>query len=94
MVQMIYTIIMYAMQIYYYLLFISVLVTWFPDIQRTAVGRILFKLTEPYFGIFRRFIPAVRLGGGYMDFSPIVALIVWRMFVVSGVSWLLVKVLT
>jgi YggT family protein len=93
MAQTIYNIVFYAMQIYYYLLFISVLVTWFPDIQRTFIGRTLYNLTEPYFGIFRRFIPAVRLGGGYMDFSPIVALLVWRLFVVSGVDWLLVKVL-
>ncbi|KEO80933.1 YggT family protein [Tumebacillus flagellatus] len=85
--------IMKVMDIYYYVLFASIILTWIPDIQRTIVGRILYRITEPYLGIFRRFIPAVRLGGGYMDFSPIVALFVWRVFVENGVRWLLLKAL-
>lgn len=87
-VYVIYQIVNYAMSIYYYILFASVLVTWFPDIQRTAIGRFLFKVSDPYFSIFRRFLPALRIGGGYLDLSPIVALLVWRVFVVSGVLYL------
>jgi uncharacterized protein YggT (Ycf19 family) len=86
-------IIVYAMRIYSYLLFASVLVTWFPDIQRTTLGRLLHRITEPYFSVFRRFIPSVRLGGGYIDFSPVVGLLVWDVFVMSGVIYLLNKVL-
>ncbi|PWK04953.1 YggT family protein [Tumebacillus permanentifrigoris] len=86
-------IIVYAMRLYSYLLFASVLVTWFPDIQKSTIGRLLYRITEPYFGIFRRFIPSVRLGGGYMDFSPVVALIVYDLFVQRGVIYLLGKVL-
>jgi len=72
--------------IYYYqfVLIARVLMSWVPDIERTKVGEILYKLTEWYLGLFRRFIPSLPLGGGYLDFSPIVALLAWQ-FVDDGV---------
>lgn len=36
----------------------------------------LATLVEPYLGLFRRIIPAVMVGGGGLDFSPFIALIV------------------
>lgn len=69
---------------YTYVLIARVLMSWVPDVERTSFGRILFKLTEPYLGIFRRFIPPLPLGGGYLDLSPIVGIFAWS-FVQSGV---------
>ncbi|MDB5084315.1 MAG: hypothetical protein JWN30_1201 [Bacilli bacterium] len=62
------------LQVYYWLLIASILMSWAPDVMRTPVGRFLTRVTEPYFGLFRRFIPPVRLGMGAIDLSPVVAL--------------------
>jgi YggT family protein len=90
-----YTIINYvlkAMEIYSWIMIARILMSWVPDVERTSFGRILVKITEPYLGLFRRFIPPLPLGGGYLDFSPIVAIFAWS-FVKAGVanvlSWLL-----
>ena len=33
-------------------------------------------VTDPYLNLFRRFMPAVRFGGGAIDLSPMVAMFV------------------
>ena len=33
-------------------------------------------MTEPYLGVFRRMLPAARVGGIGFDWSPVVALLV------------------
>lgn len=58
-------------QIYEYILIARILMSWVPDMERTSFGQFLYKITEPYLSIFRRFIPPF----GMIDFSPIVALI-------------------
>ncbi|HEU4965533.1 MAG TPA: YggT family protein [Bacilli bacterium] len=68
-----------AMGIYSYIIIARILMSWVPDVERTAFGRILYKITEPYLGIFRRFIPSIPLGGAYLDLSPIVAIIAWNL---------------
>ena len=66
-------IILDVVRFYEVLIFIYVLMSWFPirgifyDIYRT-----LGSLAEPYIGIFRRFIPPM----GGLDFSPFVAILV------------------
>ncbi|MFD2170794.1 YggT family protein [Tumebacillus lipolyticus] len=85
---MVYQIISYvllAMKFYTYVLIARVLMSWVPDVERTSFGRVLYRITEPYLGIFRRFIPPLPLGGGYMDFSPIIAIFAWS-FVIEGVA--------
>jgi YggT family protein len=76
------------MDIYSYLLIARILMSWVPDVERTSIGQILVRITEPYLGIFRRFIPPLPLGGGYIDFSPIVAIFAWT-FVEYGVVYVL-----
>lgn len=56
-------------EIYQWILIIRILMSWVPDIERTAIGQILVRITEPYLGIFRKFIPPF----GMIDVSPIVA---------------------
>lgn len=80
--------IMLLMHYYTYVLIARILMSWVPDVERTSFGQILVKITEPYLGIFRRFIPSIPLGGAYLDLSPIVAIFAWN-FVESGVARLL-----
>lgn len=56
--------------------------SWFPLREGSLVSDIrtvIYRLTEPYVGIFRRLIGPVALGGMYMDFSPLVALVVLQL---------------
>jgi len=61
--------------IYYWLIIIRVLLSWFPTPSNDFVISIyefLYQATEPYLGLFRRFIPTM----GAVDISPIVAILV------------------
>jgi len=64
----------YVFEVYYWLIIISILSSWFPQFQSTKIGGWLHSLVEPYLGFFRRFIPPL----GPIDFSPIIALFVYR----------------
>lgn len=66
-----YTIIIYAFQIYWFMLIIYILMSWVPSARDSSIGQILERVCEPYLGFFRRFIPPI----GMIDISPIVALI-------------------
>lgn len=61
--------------IYYILIIIRVIFSWvgLPS-NRTALAlyRFVYDVTEPYLGLFRRFIPLA----GPIDFSPLVGLLV------------------
>lgn len=80
-----YNIILWVLNIYSYLLIARILMSWVPDIERTALGRVLSRITDPYLYLFRRFIPMLPLGGAYLDLSTIVAYLAWK-FVVYGAS--------
>ena len=59
---------------YYILIIVRIIFSWvgIPS-QRTVlqIFKFVYDVTEPYLGIFRRFIPAA----GGIDFSPIIALL-------------------
>ncbi|NEP04442.1 MAG: YggT family protein, partial [Okeania sp. SIO4D6] len=58
-------------QIYLILMFIRILLSWFPNINwYDPPFSVLSQLTDPYLNIFRSIIPP--LGG--IDFSPIIAI--------------------
>ncbi|AXH98635.1 YggT family protein [Sporosarcina sp. PTS2304] len=59
-----------AVQIYSFLLIIYILMSWFPSTRETKFGQLLGRVTEPYLGFFRKFIPPL----GMIDISPIAAL--------------------
>lgn len=60
------------LQIYLVLLFIRILLSWFPNINwYDPPFSILSQLTDPYLNVFRSVIPP--LGG--IDFSPMLAII-------------------
>ena len=67
-------------QIYVVILFVRALLSWFPyssDSPLNPVRRVVFTLTEPVLGPFRRIIPPV----GMIDLSFIVAFIVFEIIV-------------
>lgn len=82
---MIYDFVSTLFQIYYFMIIIYILMSWFPQARESKIGELLGKATEPYLGIFRKFIPPI---GGMLDISPIIALFALR-FIESGVHYLL-----
>ncbi|HEY9906832.1 MAG TPA: YggT family protein [Thermosynechococcaceae cyanobacterium] len=80
--------------IYTALLFIRILLSWFPNIDwSSAPFSILSQLTDPYLNLFRSIIPP--LGG--LDFSPILALLLLQVLqsaVLPSVAQLLVSTQT
>lgn len=57
--------------IYTLILFVTVLLSWFPIPQDHPAVRVLRAITEPVLAPVRRVLPAM----GGMDFSPLVVLI-------------------
>lgn len=64
--------------IYLILIFVRIVLSWFPidpdGALATALG-LLHLLTEPVLGPLRRVLPAVRLGAVALDLSPFVVII-------------------
>lgn len=59
------------LNIYFVLLIIRILLSWFPNVNwMSPPFSIVSQLTDPYLNIFRSIIPP--LGG--IDFSPIIAI--------------------
>ncbi len=59
----------------YFLIFIRILLSWLPGLNQSAVGHLLYQLTEPILGPVRQMVDRSPIGGGMMlDFSPIIAL--------------------
>jgi len=80
-INLIYTLVMRAINIYLILLIIYILMSWVPSTRETKFGILLGKITEPYLGFFRRFIPPL----GMIDISPIVAIFVLNYLISRGV---------
>jgi len=72
-----------AYNIYFYMIFVYILMSWLPNVRDSFIGELLGKLVEPFLAPFRRFIPPIM---GMIDISPIVALFVLRMAAVGLTS--------
>ena len=72
--------------VYLILIFIRILMSWLPTLPYSrwldVVLTFVRDVTDPYLNLFRRFIPMLRLGGGGIDLSPMVAMVV--LFLVGG----------
>lgn len=77
----------WLLNVYWYFILARILISWFPDVNETAIGRFIIRVTEPYLSPFRRFIPAVRLGSVYLDISVIVAIFAYY-FIENAVLWI------
>ncbi|WP_243423557.1 YggT family protein [Anaerotignum lactatifermentans] len=86
-----------ALDIFFYvleiLIFVRIVFSWVPGMgYRSAIGQLIYNLTEPILGPCRRMLDKSPLGGGMMlDFSPIIALII--MALVSRLLVSLVNIL-
>jgi len=68
-----------ALQLYMWVIIARALLSWFPQRYGSPlykVNSVLVALTEPFVGIFRRYLPLARLGSVGIDLSPLVALFV------------------
>ena len=72
--------------VYLVLIFIRILISWIPRMpyNRWLSMFLTFvtDVTDPYLNIFRRFVPALRVGPGALDLSPIIGTFV--LLIVSG----------
>lgn len=64
-----------AFQVYTYLLIIRILLSWIRHNPYQPLIRFVYEVTDPYLGVFRRFIPPL----GAVDFSPIAAFFVLQL---------------
>ena len=68
-----------ALQVYVFVIFGRVILSWFPVSEGSALEGIdtfLRMLTEPVLGRLRRAIPALRVGGMAIDLSPMILIFV------------------
>lgn len=61
-------------KLYYFALIARILLSWLPQLQDNRFAEFLYRITEPYLSVFRRFIPPL----GMIDLSPIVAFLVYN----------------
>mgnify|MGYP001344739784 CR=1 FL=1 len=61
--------------IYTFMVFIYILMSWVPNLRESSFGEILGKFVEPVLAPFRKIIPPL----GIIDISPIVALLALRL---------------
>jgi|GEM_PF-432413 len=74
MVIQILVILWWALRIYFYLLIAYVLMSWVPELRKTAIGQLIGKLADPYMRIFRGLLVF-----GMMDFTPILGFFLYQM---------------
>jgi YggT family protein len=68
-----------ALNVYFWILFIRVLSSWFPPPREgplKAVVNLLYEVTDPVLKPLRNLIPPVRSASMAMDFSPILAFVI------------------
>jgi YggT family protein len=63
--------------VYIVLIFVRILMSWVPRVPYyrwlDAILNFVREVTDPYLNLFRRFMPALRVGGAGLDLSPMVA---------------------
>jgi len=79
----------WLLQIYVYVLFGRVILSWFPispDSPFAAVYRFLYAITEPVLGPIRRVMPGIGVGGMGLDLSPIIVFFLIQLVLIPIVS--------
>lgn len=64
-------IVLFVLRILSFAIIGRALLSWFDPSFKSAVGRIIYDVTEPVIGPIRRFVPSL----GMFDLSPIIALV-------------------
>ncbi|QRF23801.1 YggT family protein [Alicyclobacillus sp. TC] len=68
---------------YFIVLIASAVASWFPELQANRLVNILQQLSQPYYAPFQRLLRPIQVGGILLDWSSIVAVIVY--FVIQSV---------
>lgn len=63
-------------ELFFWAIILGAILSWIPSLQRSPVAEVVYTLTQPFLSVFQRFIPP--LAG--IDFSPLVAIVVIRVF--------------
>ena len=74
-----------ALQLYVLLIFLRIVLSWFPvspDTAMASVAGALIAVTEPVLGPVRRALPPVRMGGMGLDLSPIIVVFALQLIIV------------
>lgn len=61
------------LEIYFYLMIATILLTWFPEATKSRWFGYLYQLTSPYLRLFRGVIVI-----GQLDFTPIIGFLVYQ----------------
>jgi YggT family protein len=73
-----------VIQLYIVVLFVRIILTWFPTSPWSTLGRFeraLGRVTDPVLAPIRRVLPPLRVGVGAFDLSPIVVLVALEVLV-------------
>lgn len=82
-VELIASLIIQAVEIYWFICIIYIFMSWIPNARESSFGQAIGKLVEPLFAPFRQIIPPL----GMIDLSPLVALFALR-FAMDGLRYL------
>lgn len=78
-------IVIFFLRVYIGIIIIRIILSWFrlnlSGFWKRA-NKFLFDITEPFLIIFRKIIPLVRIGRGYIDLSYIAAIIVTELLII------------
>lgn len=75
------TLVCQLLQIYLFLLFGRIILSWFPISPGSALApvfRVLYTITEPVLGPIRRLMPPMSVGGMGLDLSPLIVILVFQ----------------
>jgi uncharacterized protein YggT (Ycf19 family) len=61
------------LQVYFYILIGSILLSWLPELRETQLGRFIDRLASPYMSVFRGLLVF-----GMFDFTPIIGFIIYQ----------------
>jgi YggT family protein len=61
------------LEIYFYLMIATILLTWFPEATKTRWFQALYQITSPYLRLFRGIVVI-----GQFDFTPIIGFLVYQ----------------
>lgn len=79
MLSLVARLILALLDVYYWLIIVRVITSWFPQIRNVSFLRpildFIFDITEPFLALFRKIIPTASFGGVGIDFSPLIAII-------------------
>lgn len=62
------------LQVYFYVIFASILMSWVPELRKTKIGQVIDKLANPFMSVFRGFIVI-----GMFDFTPMLGIFLYQL---------------